>query len=250
MTIKECERCGVSFETSCINKRFCSSLCRQATFLEQNREDRRTKQQEWRRKNADKVARYSKEAYDKKRHPKVKLSNDEKKRRVLFSKNRYYAENREKILVYQKKWKEQNKDNHNKSKERWRREHYKSDPQFRMSVILRKRFAMAVKNRLKGGSAVRDLGCSIPDFVKHIEGLFEPWMNWDNHGNYDSNCDTWQIDHIIPLFTFDLTNPDNVKIACNYRNLRPLKTIDNLKRGKKGYKKMKNPFLQEVHNGS
>ena len=41
-------------------------------------------------------------------------------------------------------------------------------------------------------------------------------MTWDNYGSY------WQIDHKEPLFKFDLANPDQLKEACNYKNLQPL----------------------------
>ena len=59
-------------------------------------------------------------------------------------------------------------------------------------------------------------GCSIDELKTHIESLFKPDMTWDNYGSY------WQIDHKEPLFKFDLTNPDQLKEACNYKNLQPL----------------------------
>ena len=51
-------------------------------------------------------------------------------------------------------------------------------------------------------------------------------MSWDNYGE-------WHIDHIMPLSTFDLTNPDQLKEACKYTNLQPLWAEDNLHKSSK-----------------
>lgn len=85
---------------------------------------------------------------------------------------------------------------------------------------LRSRLSIAIKNGQKGGSAVRDLGCSIEEFKNYLESLFytngNSIMTWDNYGA------VWEIDHIQPLSIFDLTNRDQLLLACHYTNMRPL----------------------------
>lgn len=76
----------------------------------------------------------------------------------------------------------------------------------------------------RNGSAVRDLGCSIPEFKTYIENKFVDGMSWDNHGE-------WHLDHIKPLASFDLTDRSQLLIACHYTNYQPLWAIDNLKKG-------------------
>src|ERR1700730_11142444 len=66
--------------------------------------------------------------------------------------------------------------------------------------VLRSRLNMALKRSFKSGSAVRDLGCTIPEFKTCIAGKFKPGMSWENHGT------VWHLDHIHPLSAFDLTN--------------------------------------------
>ena len=62
--------------------------------------------------------------------------------------------------------------------------------------------------------------------MERLESLFDDEMNWDNYGKY------WEIDHIIPLFTFDFSNPINISKAFNYTNTRPLSIEKNRSRPK------------------
>ena len=82
-----------------------------------------------------------------------------------------------------------------------------------------------IKRNQKAGSAVSDLGCSIPEFKIYIESLFQKGMTWDNWSTHG-----WHLDHIIPLSSFDLTDREQFLIACNYKNLQPLWAKDNLKK--------------------
>lgn len=91
---------------------------------------------------------------------------------------------------------------------------------------LRNRLRKALKSSQKTGSAVRDLGCSIPELKAYLEVRFQPGMNWGNYGK-------WHIDHIKPLSSFDLTNREELLKACHYTNLQPLWAKDNLEKSAK-----------------
>jgi hypothetical protein len=104
----------------------------------------------------------------------------------------------------------------------------KKDIKFKISCALRSRLFHALKNNQKRGSAVRDLGCTIEQLKLHLESLFLPGMNWDNYGLHG-----WHIDHIVPISSFDITNPEQLKKACHYTNLQPLWAEDNLRKGDK-----------------
>jgi len=84
----------------------------------------------------------------------------------------------------------------------------RTDVQYRIALNIRARVYSALKGRAKGGAAVRDLGCSIPEFIEYIAGLFQTGMVWDNYGPQ------WHLDHIKPLISFDLTDPEQFKEAC------------------------------------
>jgi len=104
---------------------------------------------------------------------------------------------------------------------------YASDIQFKLKSVLRARLRMAVKGSQKNGSAVKDLGCSIQEFLKYMESKFKIGMTWQNWGKI------WHIDHILPMAVFDLSDPAQLKIVCHYTNLQPLFRTDNLKKGGK-----------------
>lgn len=105
-----------------------------------------------------------------------------------------------------------------------------SNPQYRMAGNLRTRFNQAMRNNSKTGSAVQDLGCSIEELRKHIESKFQPGMNWKNYGNGEGK---WNIDHIMPLSVFNLTDRQHVVLACHYLNLQPLWWNLNTSKGNK-----------------
>jgi hypothetical protein len=111
---------------------------------------------------------------------------------------------------------------------------YNTNIQFKLSRILRQRHASFCwsKGVRKSSSSIKELGCTLDELKKYLESKFEDWMTWDNHGMYDSNKRTWQIDHIIPLCKFDLTNHNEYKKAAHYTNLQPLESIKNLIKNK------------------
>ena len=110
----------------------------------------------------------------------------------------------------------------------------KIDPQYKLKKLLRGRVSnfMRYYKGGKAGSAVHDLGCTVEEFKKYLESKFEPWMNWNNLGRYDRSRRTWQIDHIIPLCKFDLTDRDQFLKASHYSNMQPLEAIKNLQKNR------------------
>lgn len=111
------------------------------------------------------------------------------------------------------------------------RERKSKDIQYKLRIILRGRLGSALKNKVKTGSAVKDLGCSIDYFKEHLENKFyrretNEMMSWDNYGRKG-----WHIDHFLPLVSFDLTDREQLKRACHYTNLQPLWAEDNMTKG-------------------
>ncbi len=73
---------------------------------------------------------------------------------------------------------------------------------------------------------------SCPDFEtfkKYIENQFKDGMNWQNRAHMNG----WHFDHIIPLSSFNLLDPEQFKKAMHYTNLQPLWAMDNFKKSGK-----------------
>jgi hypothetical protein len=81
---------------------------------------------------------------------------------------------------------------------------------------LRRLFKLT-KEQIKTKPSVEYLGCSIEQFIKHIEGQFKDGMTWD----------------IKPVSKFNLDNEDEFLDCCNYKNFQPLLAKDNLEKHNK-----------------
>lgn len=95
------------------------------------------------------------------------------------------------------------------------------DAQSRLRQALRSRLSHAIKGKLKRGSFVKDLGCTIDELKIYLEKLFQPGMSWNNYGK-------WHLDHKHPLASFNLLDKVQFLKAAHYTNLQPLWAHDNL----------------------
>lgn len=133
---------------------------------------------------------------------------------------RYVLKNKDKISLYEK----------SKARKLQKLSHFKyrrrRDINFKLSGNLRSRLNESLKNNVKNGSSVNDLGCSIPDFKKYIESKWLIGMCWENYGR-----NGWHLDHIIPLSTFNLSDRNQLLKACHYTNYQPLWSKDNIRKG-------------------
>lgn len=129
---------------------------------------------------------------------------------------------------YQKRWKktERGKASNNASKMRW----IKNNPIARLIATQRTRLSntLKVKGVRKKLKTLDYIGCTATELKKHLEGMFQEGMTWNNYGK-----NGWEVDHIIPLHSFDLKTEEGKKKALHYSNLQPLWREDNLRKAGK-----------------
>ena len=107
------------------------------------------------------------------------------------------------------------------AKKRYQR--IKDLPQVALERSVRSRLAKRLKSKSNNFTVRFDemIGCT-PEFLqKHIESLFTAKMTWQNRGSY------WELDHIRPLASFDLTKREDYLAANHYTNLQPLEAKKN-----------------------
>lgn len=109
----------------------------------------------------------------------------------------------------------------------WRRKKLKTDIKYRTAARLRTRLRNLLNKFIntkveKPNSITEILGCSMADFLKHLESQFTEGMNWQEYMTQKIH-----IDHIIPCCAFDLSKLEEQKKCFNYTNLRPLWSTEN-----------------------
>jgi len=70
------------------------------------------------------------------------------------------------------------------------------------------------------------LDCRPEKLKIYLEGKFTEGMSYDNYGE-------WEVDHIIPISSFNLHDTEEAQKCFNYTNLQPLWKEDNMKKSNK-----------------
>ena len=137
----------------------------------------------------------------------------------------YYHLNKE---DYQNRMKIWNKENQTKVNE-YVMGRYNNEPLYKLSMttrnLIRDTFKRSCEGKfIKSNKTEEILGCSLDEFIKHLELLFVEGMTLENHGK-------WEIDHKIPISS--AKNEEELIKLNHYSNLQPLWKNDNRSKGNK-----------------
>jgi len=140
---------------------------------------------------------------------------------------KYYNRYKQERLIYTKNWIKNNKKRFRKTRNEYYNNKRNNDIRFKISDNLRKRVFHALKNNIKSLDTMLMVGCEIDYLLYYIQEQFKPGMAWDNYGNKKGQ---WNIDHIRPCASFDLSKPEEQRKCFHYTNLQPLWAEDNRKK--------------------
>lgn len=182
----------------------------------------------WKKRNPDKVREYQKKwelNCDKEKLKEYKKKwSEENKDKIKKLQSIYRQENKDKIRESKRKWRENNKDKDNETTRNYLNNRRKVDPLFKLKENIGCLIRISIKNNgyKKTSKTNTILGTDYETFKKHLEGLWEPWMSWDNYGKYKKDTFNygWDIDHIIP--TSSAKTEEEVLKLNHYTNLKPL----------------------------
>ena len=191
-------------------------------YRQRTLEKRREQAKKYREKNKDKVKEIQRKYREK------NLEKNRVYQREWARKNRHkYPVDKEKNKIRQQRYRERNREKIRKRSLAYNKKKIETDIQARLKWLFRGRITSGIRLKL-GTQAYRTmelLGCTTEIARKHLESQFKDDMNWKNHGKL------WEIDHIIPISHFDLTDIEQAKKAFNYKNLQPLYWRENRVKG-------------------
>ena len=95
------------------------------------------------------------------------------------------------------------------------RDNRNSQTQFRIRNTLSNKMRRVIKNQWMSPKTEKYLGCTIKEFMNHLESQFVEGMTFDNYGE-------WHLDHILPTSRFDFADDEQVRICSHYSNIRPM----------------------------
>lgn len=234
MNLGQCEKCGVKLAKRKSKYGMICRRCQRHEYYLNNQQAIKARVSENDRRNSgknlvDKVERTcivcSKIFFANKRHH--ICSDDCRSKRAQQQSHDGYHKRRERILKqireHKRKFREENGFSKNTL---WRRTKLNE----RLAHSLRVRLKNSLKGIVKQRTTLDLIGCDLEMLKLHLESKFQTGMSWSNYGR-----NGWHIDHVIPLASFDLSDPNQLKTACHYSNLQPLWCVDNLSKGKKEF---------------
>ncbi len=178
------------------------------------------------------------------------------KNEIKIKNHLYYEEHKEEILNYSKNYYELHIDeikikNHIYYEENsiyiitrnneYKKNRRKIDLEYKLRIDVSSSINKMLKlnnSNKNNNSCMNYLPYTIQELKDHLEKLFEPWMNWPNHGVYrleiwddlDPETWKWQIDHITAQSDLPYTSmeDENFKKCWALSNLRPYSAKQNL----------------------
>jgi hypothetical protein len=173
----------------------------------------------WQKKHAKRVLEQAKErrrADPEHYRKKSREANARRRDKAIAYMRERYASDPEKYRRLAKEWRQRNPD--------YQKKRFAKKPEAKLAAMLRRRILKALDGEVKSGSTYELLGCTWEHLRWHIEAQFDGKMTWENHGSY------WHLDHILPLDSFDLSDPAQQRRACHWKNLQPLEAKENIRK--------------------
>lgn len=260
LSLRKC-RCNIRFDVTTIDFKVHAKINYHRTHTINPKTNKffvlcercRTKQQEFKEKNREHAREVNKiylsKPENKERHKTYQQTEQYKERKNIYNKEyKSKLEVKERIKEYnQRPEVKQHKKEYNQRpevksnrNERQMKDYY-NDIAKRFRVILSRSLNHKLKlclkaDKLEEKNTMEYLGCSIEEFIKHIEDQFEEGMSWENYGRIeDVRC--WHLDHIIPAFYKENEDDEITKEVIiersHYTNFQPMWEDENISKGNK-----------------
>jgi len=218
-----------------MDKEFCAKINAMFAHIEDKEERKRLIKNEknriWKKANKDKVLEARKRYCE--RYPeKIKAENAKFRKDNPNYKKEYYQAHKKEAKEWWDNRSEEQKKTKAEFNRKWKNKRYSDNIGYKLRCIISTAVRRSLLNE-KDDSIRNILGYTIQELKEHLESQFEDWMNWDNLGLTSKEpYKTWQIDHIKPVNTFNITDIycEDFKKCWALSNLRPLDSYINASR--------------------
>ena len=214
----KCEYCGKEFINKSIRhpfRRFCSYKCSHTKWVIDNIEKNRDYKRKYRNKVRD--LPITKEKRRKQWKIWYKKNKERRKEMKRGWNKKYYLKNREFLLNKTKEYYQKNKEKRNE----YILNKLKTDKNFRIAWRIRNRVRRTLLLYIKTNQVyARKYGVDYKGIIEHLKP-------------FPKDISKFHVDHIKPLCSFDLTDPEQIKIAFAPENHQWLTVQENLRKGSK-----------------
>lgn len=146
-------------------------------------------------------------------------------------KRNYYLRNTDKVIARARANALRNPAHTRARQNRWQREQQKNNPAFRALTACRQRLRFAIMKQQRAQKHWNSLDLfgvrTAQELREKIERTFKPGFSWANYGII------WEIDHIRPCSSFNLTDLEAQKRCFHWTNLQALSSVENRKKSAK-----------------
>lgn len=204
--------------------------------VERQRLMKNERNRRWKKANRDKV-RAARKRYAIKYPEKVKQESMVFRQEHPEYAKKWYTKHKEEAKEWWQNRSEEQKAAKAEYNKNWKNKQYTENTIYRLRIIISTSMMRSIKKNKTNKRLYRYLGYSIEELKEHLEHQFEDWMNWDNLGlTANKEKETWQIDHIIPVNTFNIKEigDEEFRKCWALDNLRPLDSYINNRRPKDG----------------
>jgi hypothetical protein len=134
----------------------------------------------------------------------------------------YYEVNKNNRKGYYKEYRTNNKEKIKVGMRLAMKKHRAKNLNYRLRDNIQTLLRYHIKNKTQ--RIIKYIGCTLQEYNDHISAQFKPEMNWENYGVY------WEIDHIMPISSFDLSILEEANKAFHFSNTQPLTITENRKK--------------------
>ena len=204
--------------------------------VERQRLMKNERNRRWKKANRDKV-RAARKRYAIKYPEKVKQESMVFRQEHPEYAKKWYTKHKEEAKEWWQNRSEEQKAAKAEYNKNWKNKQYTENTIYRLRIIISTSMMRSIKKNKTNKRLYRYLGYTIEELKEHLEHQFEDWMNWDNLGlTANKEKETWQIDHIIPVNTFNIKEigDEEFRKCWALDNLRPLDSYINNRRPKDG----------------